>query len=508
MCEPCAEENHHPLFSYQQVYQAYINCRRTKRNSLRALSFEMNHEELLLELVDDLQAGRYLPGASVCFYTRKPKYREIFAADFRDRIVHHLVYHAISPVWERIFIHHSYACRPQKGTHAAAQALQKFLRMATSNGKHRAYYLKMDIRNFFMSIDRSLLFSMLAPKCAHPELRELLRILVFHDPTSNYRMHDRDGIRLTIPRQKSLFYTMPGCGLPIGNLTSQFFANVYLNTLDQFIKHQLKVRWYLRYVDDFVIIHNDAKVLFKWKEDIAQFLQNILRLKVNNRATHIAPVSGGVDFAGFIIRHYYKLVRRRVVGNVKAKLRSFEAQLVSRRVCVVCYRFDQKLLDDCLSTLNSYLGHFRHAKTHRIISTLWRLFPFLEYYFRLCAYKVIRRDRPLRKIPSMHRQLRWICDTYSAYLCLIQFGCYYECFYKDAKTLSTITGFTLRKNGRGGAYSCGFPGSMLKKIIDTLDLHRVSYIVFCQTGRELQRTKERLPVLLVRYVESQTPISV
>ena len=114
MCEPCAEENHHPLFSYPQVYQAYLNCRRTKRNSLRALSFEMNHEELLMELVDELQAGRYLPGTSICFYTRKPKYREIFAADFRDRIVHHLVYHAISPIWERIFIHHSYACRPQR----------------------------------------------------------------------------------------------------------------------------------------------------------------------------------------------------------------------------------------------------------------------------------------------------------------------------------------------------------------------------------------------------------
>ena len=192
-----------------------------------------------------------------------------------------------------------------------------------------------------------------------------------------------------------------------------------------------------------------------------------------------------------------------MVGNIKVKLRRFEAQLVKRSGCVICYRFDQKLLDACLSTLNSYLGHFRHAKTRRIISKLWRQFPFLEYYFRLCAYKVIRRDRPLRKIPSMRRQIRWICDAYSAYLCLIQVGCYYECFYKDAKTLSTITGFTLQKNWRGFSYSCGFPGGLLEKVIDKLRVHQVSYIVVHQTGRELQRTKERLPALLVRCVKSQ-----
>ena len=348
-----------------------------------------------------------------------------------------------------------------------------------------------------MSIDRALLFSMLAPKCAHPALRELIRILVFHDPTSNYRMHDRDGIRATIPRQKSLFYTRPGCGLPIGNLTSQFFANVYLNTLDQFIKHQLKARWYLRYVDDFVLVHNDSKVLFEWKERIAQFLQNTLKLQVNNRATHIAPVSGGVDFAGFIIRHNYKLVRRRVVGNIKVKLRRFEAQLVKRSGCVICYRFDQKLLDACLSTLNSYLGHFRHAKTRRIISKLWRQFPFLEYYFRLCAYKVIRRDRPLRKSLPCDGKSGGYVMRIQRICALSRWDAITSVFYKDAKTLSTITGFTLQKNWRGFSYSCGFPGGLLEKVIDKLRVHQVSYIVVHQTGRELQRTKERLPALLV-----------
>lgn len=499
MCVQFVEENRHPLFSYPQVYQAYKKCRRTKRNSLRALAFELNPEEFLLRLADELRAGHYKPGTSICFYIRKPKCREIFAAQFRDRIVHHLVYQHISPVWERIFIHHSYACRPAKGTHAAAQSLQKFIRMATSNGKHRAYYLKMDIKNFFMSIDRSVLFQMLLAKCTQGALKELLRVVAFHNPTKNYLMQDRECLRAMLPKQKSLFYAKPGCGLPIGNLTSQFFANVYLNAMDQFIKHRVKARFYLRYVDDFILVHSDPGVLHAWKEQIDQFLQEELKLSVNSHATHIAPVSGGVDFAGFIIRHKYKLVRRRVVGNLKVKLRRFEGQLVRQRSDAIFYRFDQEILDACLSTVNSYLGHFRHAKTHRLIQKLWQHFPFLECYFRLCAYKVIRRDRPLRKIPSMNRQIRWICDTYSAYLCLIQVGCYYECFFKDAEMLSTITGFTLRKNWRGFSYSCGFPGHLLKKVVDKLRMHKVSYAIIHQTGRELYRTKERLPALLVRY---------
>ncbi len=202
-------------------------------------------------LVKELQERRYQPQTSICFYTEKPKCREIFAASFRDRIVHHLVYNFLSPVWEKIFIFHSYACRSNKGTHAAANALQKFLKSATLTGRCRAFYLKMDIQNFFMTIDRKILFELLAAKCPHQDLLPLLKTIVFHDPTTDYTMQDRHNVRAGLPKHKSLFFAKPNCGLPIGNLTSQFFANVYLNALDQFIKHVLKVRYYLRYVDDF-----------------------------------------------------------------------------------------------------------------------------------------------------------------------------------------------------------------------------------------------------------------
>ena len=499
MCEQFVEENHHPLFCFPQMYHAYMGCRRSKRNSQSALAFEINHEENLLKLVKELREGRYRPGISICFYTRKPKCREIFAAEFRDRIVHHLVYKAIAPCWERVFIHHSYACRPGKGTHAAAETLQNFLRKITINGTHRAYYLKMDIRNFFMSIDRKILFEMLAAKCSPGDLRELLRTIVFHEPTEEYQLQDRQQLRRMLPREKSLFFARPACGLPIGNLTSQFFANVYLNALDQFIKHQLKARLYLRYVDDFILVHRDPDVLHHWHKEITRYLKERLKLSVNRRATRIAPVSGGVDFSGFIIRPHYRLVRRRVVGNLKSKLRMFEEKLVKREGDMVHYYFPREVLERCRATVNSYLGHFRHAQTYSLIQKIYRQYPFLHYYFSLSSRKQVLRDRQLGKVRLLQQQIRWLHRAYQNSLCIIQVGCYYECFHNHAVRLSALTGFEVKKNWRGLSCGCGFPERLLKKVLDRLQRDSVSYIVVRQTGRELYNTRERLPYLSVRY---------
>jgi hypothetical protein len=201
---PCAEENHHPLFNFPRMYRAYLACRRTKRNKPSALAFELNHEENLMALVEELRERRYQPSTSICFYTRKPKAREIFAAAFRDRIVHHLIYTELAPGWERVFIHHSYACRPNKGTHAAAIALQKYLRKVSANGRRPAWFLKMDVRNFFMTIDRCKLFDMLASQGHDPDLLWLLQVVVVHDPTTDYELQDRENLRRVLPPHKSL----------------------------------------------------------------------------------------------------------------------------------------------------------------------------------------------------------------------------------------------------------------------------------------------------------------
>jgi len=148
-------------FSADEIHEAYLDCRRRKRGTANALRFEMNQAGHLLDLEEELNSGSYRPSRSVCFVNLRPKPREIFAADFRDRVVHHLFVREIERHWERVFIHDSYACRPGKGTHAAVDRLEEFVRSVTRGGRSRAWFLQFDVHNFFMSIDREILFRMI-----------------------------------------------------------------------------------------------------------------------------------------------------------------------------------------------------------------------------------------------------------------------------------------------------------------------------------------------------------
>ncbi len=499
---PCAPDNHHPLFNFPRMYRAYLACRRTKRNSASALAFELNYEENLLQLLAELREQRYQPSTSVCFYTRKPKAREIFAAAFRDRIVHHLVYDEIAPRWERVFAAHSYACRNNKGIHAAAKNLQHMLRQATANGQRPACYLKLDIHNFFMTIDRRRLFAMLLRRCHDPALEWLLRVIVFHDPTTDYELQDRDHLRAQLPPHKSLFHAAPFCGLPIGNLTSQFFANVYLNELDQFIKHQLKCHYYLRYVDDLILIAAHMAQLQEWHEAIAAFAFERLALKLNDRATRLGSVTGGVDFTGFIVHHNYMLVRRRVVGNFKEKLQKVQRQLVCRTPSYTAYRFDEQVLQDCQAMINSYLGHLKHAQTRKSVAKLWQEFPFLQHYFKLSSHRATRLTRPLRRVSRLQQQVRWLRWKFRGYLCLIEIGCYYEAFQEDAHRLANLLGVQLHENWRGFRAGCGFPRQDLIKMLAVLKSHRAPVLVVRETGRELHNAKERMPYLILEFTQT------
>lgn len=488
-------------FDFPQVYRAYQSCRRSKRNKPSALAFEANHEENLVQLEAELRERRYQPGTSICFYTRKPKAREIFAADFRDRIVHHLIYAALAPEWERVFIHHSYACRPGKGTHAAALALQRFLRQVTANGRCRASYLKMDVRNFFMTIDRRKLFAMLADRCSDPELLWLLRVVVFHDPTSDYELQDRDNLRHLLPPHKSLFHAQPFCGLPIGNLTSQFFANVYLNALDQFVKHVLKCRFYLRYVDDFVLLATEPAQLGEWQEAITRFVADQLALAINPRATRLAPVSGGVDFAGFIVRPGYLLVRRRVLGNLKTKLRQTRRQTVALTPGYQAYRFPEETLARCRATLNSYLGHFRHAQARRCVKKLWRKFAWLERFFVVSSRKVTRRDEALRRKASLKAQVSWVQHAFKTHVVLFQLGCYYEAYNASAEVLAQAAGLRVQPQWRGFARGCGFPQRLLLPVLAALKKQRLPVVLVRETGRAARHAKQRALDLIIEYAK-------
>jgi len=341
------------LFSFQNIYRCYLDCRKKKRNTFNALRFEINVEENIVKLEKELKNKTYRPSRSILFAARKPKLREIFAADFRDRVVHHILVKEFEKIWEPIFIHDSYACRIDKGTHKAVVRLQGFLRKITSNGNIRAYYLQLDIKDFFTSIDKELLFTIIRRKVTDPEVLWLTERILFWDCTTSYVQRGDKSLLANIPSNKSLFGKNNLRGLPIGNLTSQFFANIYLNELDQFVKHTLKAHYYLRYVDDFVLLSTDASQLSAWQAQIEEFLFNQLKLRLHPKRRKLLPISNGIDFLGYIIRPKYILVRRRVINNLKAKIR----ELIN---------YPDKLKN----SIYSYLGHFRWANSYRLIRKL------------------------------------------------------------------------------------------------------------------------------------------
>ena len=318
-------------YSFQRLWRHYRQCRRNKRNTINALAFEVNAENNLLALQEDLRAHTYKPGRSICFITDGPKRREVFAADFRDRVVHHLLVSHQESVFEPMFIHDSFACRKGKGTLAASDRLMTFLRRMTANGKRPGWALKLDVASFFPSIHKETLFTILTHKIKHPELVWLTQTVLFHDPTTNYyfRSHDRhapgpESPAYPIPPHKSLFGKGNERGLPIGNLTSQFWGNVYLSELDQFIKRTLKCSYYVRYVDDMVLLATDRKTLTEWCKAIADFLRIQLKLSVRPEMTAPFLVKRGVDFVGWKTWWNYRLPRRRTLRNLTAKIDGFE----------------------------------------------------------------------------------------------------------------------------------------------------------------------------------------
>jgi len=324
-----------------QLFEAYYDCRKSKRNTRAALKFEVNLEENLLALHAEMRAGTWLPSPATVFAITRPKPREVWAAHFRDRIVHHLVYRAIAPLYEPSFIAGSCACIPGRGTLYAASRLRRHLRSATENWTKPAFVLKADIANFFGSIRQADLFAMLARRVKEPTMLELCRKLVFQDVRECAIQRGEARHMAMVPSRKSLFHAPPGTGLPIGNLSSQFFANVYLDGLDQMVKRRLGMRHYVRYVDDMVLAHADPKRLLAAADAIREHLAGI-GLRLAESKTSIQPAARGVDFVGQVIRPY------RTIGRAKTHRAAMQRLAAMPR-------------DELAQSANSYLGLFRHA---------------------------------------------------------------------------------------------------------------------------------------------------
>lgn len=328
--------------SFHELVLAWKDCRRNKRNTGSALAFEAHLERNLCDLYDELLAGTYRPGRSICFVITRPKPREVWAADFRDRIVHHLLYNRIAPRFHASFSAESCACIPGRGTLYGARRLEAHIRSATENWSRPAHYLKLDLANFFVSIDKTILASQLDAKVHEPFWRALARTILFHDPREDFELRGRAELLALVPPHKRLANAPAHCGLPIGNLSSQFFANVYLNALDQFVKHQLGARRYVRYVDDFVLVHTCPQWLNAARERIEAFVIERLAARVNPSKTILQPVERGVDFVGHVIKPWRRTTRRRTV-------------------MAALHRLERQPAQEVFATGNSLLGLVRQA---------------------------------------------------------------------------------------------------------------------------------------------------
>ena len=321
------------FFSCRRVLRAWLTCRRSKRSTGSARAFEAHLLDNLAELSAELEAGTWRPGRSIMFAIARPKPREVWAAPIRDRVVHHLLYQWISTRFERAFITDSCACIPGRGTLYAARRLEAKVRSITQNHTRPAYYLKCDVANFFVSIDKAILQPLLEERIPEPELLELALRILHHDPRDDVEIQGSPASLARVPAHKSLLHQPAGRGLPIGNLSSQFFANVYLDRLDQFAKHHLRARHYVRYVDDFVLLDESPRQLHAWRAAIEAFLPDRLALRLNPAKTVIQPLSRGVDFVGQVINPHHSILRRRTLHAALARLAKIPAEDIPAAAC-------------------------------------------------------------------------------------------------------------------------------------------------------------------------------
>ena len=275
---------------------AYRKARKRKSKKPYVIEFEKNLQQELKDLKHELELQMYQPRPLKRFIVRDPKTRTIHSSSFRDRVVYHALVNVLDPIFERIFIHDSYASRKNKGTRNAVERFDKFKREVSRNGALvkdafvnnlvKGYVFKADIKRYFDNVDHEILIRIVKKKIIDEKVIWLIkRILTNFDSK------------------------IGGKGMPLGNLTSQFFANVYLNHLDYFVKHKLKAKYYLRYVDDFVILHENRTVLENYKEKISNYLKN-LRLELHPDKSKITELRDGITFLGYRVFYHYKLLRK------------------------------------------------------------------------------------------------------------------------------------------------------------------------------------------------------
>ena len=370
-----------------QLHLSYLQARKNKRNTHNQLSFELNQETNLHGLAKAVYDRKYTPKPCIAFIIQKPVMREIFAADFADRVIHHFIYRCIYPIIDRKLIHDTYSCRVGKGTLFGINRAKGFMRSCTQDYTKDAYFLKLDIEAYFMNMQHVILFDKVVKMLPQNKVRflgvskdtllYLIRQTIFNGVATNCRIKgsksDWDGL----PPTKSLFNYPKNTGLPIGNLTSQVLGNVYMNDFDHYIKKKLKIKHYGRYVDDMLYVHSDKSNLESIIPHLSNFLFSHLKLKIHLNKKALKSVNEAIPFLGQIIKPHRTYIGHRTKNNFYQVIQEIN------KVMAVVPHFTWQQLCDIRATLNSYLGYMQHTNSFNLRkSMLGKLIKrFYDFYF-------------------------------------------------------------------------------------------------------------------------------
>jgi len=320
------------LCAYDNLYLAYERARKHKTLKPYIIEFEKELEQNLRQLQQELITKTYNPRPLETFILRDPKTRKISKSNFRDRVIHHAICNIIEPIFDKTFIHDSYANRIGKGTLKSIERFDAFKRKVSKNNHKKCYFLKADIKHYFDNVNHQILIALIKRK-----------------------IHDEDIIWLIKQILQNYKLDIEGKGMPLGNLTSQFFANIYLNELDQYVKHQLKAKYYIRYVDDFIILENSINTLIEYRLAIESFLKKRLDLSLHPDKSKILQLDKGANFLGFRIFYNHKLIRKKNIKKFDRKFyllkKDYEHNIVTR--------------EKAIEKFEGWLTYINHADTYK-----------------------------------------------------------------------------------------------------------------------------------------------
>lgn len=350
------------VVAYDNLYRAYLNARLCKRYRYEVLNFSAHLEDNLVKLQSELIDRTYTLGKYREFYIYEPKKRLIMAQPFKDRVVQWAIYQVLNPVFVRGYITDSFACIEGRGTHSAVKRLHYWLRQVGKK-QEKYYFLKLDISKYFYRIDHDVLMGILKRKIRDDDMIFLLDKIVNSGDT-NFGLPPGKS-----PGEVKRSDRVSEKGMPVGNLSSQMFANLYLNELDQYCKRTLQIHFYVRYMDDVIILHQDKDQLHEWKRLIDTFLKEKLQLDLNEK-TCIRPITLGVEFCGYKLWNTHIKLRKSTALKMKRKLKKLQKE----------YAAGEVTMEEARQTISSYLGILKHCDSYSLKRTIFGEYGTSEEY--------------------------------------------------------------------------------------------------------------------------------